>query len=73
MEIVNKKLDELIPYASNPRKNDDAVAAVANSIRGAQWPRKMNYNDGADWWLRRNAKKYGLKYSRTKTVEGGLR
>lgn len=33
MEIVNKKLDELIPYASNPRKNDDAVAAVANSIK----------------------------------------
>ena len=33
MEIVNKKLTELIPYKNNPRKNDEAVKYVANSIR----------------------------------------
>lgn len=33
MEIVNKKLSEIKPYEKNPRKNDDAVKYVANSIR----------------------------------------
>lgn len=33
MEIVNKKLSELIPYENNPRKNDKSVDKVANSIK----------------------------------------
>lgn len=33
MEIVTKKLTDLIPYEKNPRKNDEAVKYVANSIR----------------------------------------
>lgn len=33
MEIVNKKIDELIPYEKNPRLNDEAVQYVANSIK----------------------------------------
>lgn len=33
MQIVEMKIDELIPYANNPRNNDDAVDFVANSIR----------------------------------------
>lgn len=33
MEIVNKKIDELTPYANNPRFNDDAVEYVAKSIK----------------------------------------
>lgn len=33
MEIVNKKIDEIIPYEKNPRKNDNAVEFVANSIK----------------------------------------
>ena len=33
IEIVYKKVDELIPYENNPRKNDEAVEAVANSIK----------------------------------------
>ena len=32
MEIVNKKVSELIPYENNPRKNDEAVDYVAKSI-----------------------------------------
>lgn len=32
MEIITKKIDELIPYEKNPRKNDEAVDYVANSI-----------------------------------------
>ena len=33
MQIISKKLSELHPYANNPRKNDQAVDAVANSIK----------------------------------------
>lgn len=33
MEIITKKIDELIPYVNNPRYNDDAVEYVANSIK----------------------------------------
>lgn len=33
MKIVNKNIDELIPYENNPRKNDNAVDYVANSIK----------------------------------------
>lgn len=32
MQIVEKKLQEIKPYEKNPRKNDGAVDAVANSI-----------------------------------------
>ena len=33
MEIVMKKVDELIPYVNNPRHNDHAVDTVASSIK----------------------------------------
>lgn len=33
MEIITKKIGEIIPYKNNPRKNDDAVEYVANSIK----------------------------------------
>lgn len=32
MQIVNKKINELIPYEKNPRRNDEAVKYVAKSI-----------------------------------------
>ena len=33
MEIINKKIDEVIPYENNPRKNDESVDYVARSIK----------------------------------------
>ncbi len=33
MEIVYKKIEDLKPYANNPRFNDDAVEYVKNSIK----------------------------------------
>ena len=32
MEIINRKIDEIIPYENNPRNNDEAVDYVAKSI-----------------------------------------
>jgi len=33
MEVVNKNIMEIYPYEKNPRKNDEAVKYVANSIK----------------------------------------
>lgn len=33
MEIIIKSIEEIIPYENNPRDNDDAVPAVANSLK----------------------------------------
>lgn len=33
MKIIDKKLNELIPYEKNPRKNDEAVKYVMKSIK----------------------------------------
>lgn len=33
MEIIYKKVADLIPYAGNPRKNDHAVAPAAAIIK----------------------------------------
>ena len=33
MDIINKKISDIKPYEKNPRKNDEAVEYVANSIR----------------------------------------
>lgn len=33
MEIINKRVDELVPYENNPRFNDDSVKYVKESIK----------------------------------------
>ena len=33
MQIINKKIEEIKPYERNPRKNDEAVKYVAESIK----------------------------------------
>ena len=38
MKVEERKLTELKPYENNPRHNDNAVDAVANSI-------KVSYNN----------------------------
>ena len=37
MEIIEKKIKDITPYEKNPRKNDEAVDAVANSIKEFGW------------------------------------
>lgn len=34
----------------------------------AKWPTKYDYNKGADWWLKKNQRTYGYKYSSTKLI-----
>jgi len=37
LKIVEKRLDEIRPYENNPRRNDEAVQYVAESIRQFGW------------------------------------
>ncbi len=37
MQVVAKSIDDIKPYENNPRNNDDAVDAVANSIKRFGW------------------------------------
>ena len=47
MQIYDKRLDEIKPYENNPRHNDNAVDAVANSI-------KVSYNNSVKVRASRN-------------------
>lgn len=46
MKVENWKIEDVIPYENNPRKNDEAVEYVANSIRefGFQQPIVVDSN-----------------------------
>lgn len=65
MQTIEKKVGDLIPYRNNPRKNDAAVPAVANSIRefGFNVPIVIDKNNiivaGHTRW--KAAKRLGLK------------
>lgn len=65
MEIVNKKIEDLKPYENNPRKNDDAVDYVANSIKefGFKIPIVIDKNNTivAGHTRYKASKKLGLK------------
>lgn len=37
MKVENKSIDSIKPYENNPRDNDDAINAVANSIHEFGW------------------------------------
>jgi len=37
MEVKNVDIDSIKPYKNNPRNNDDAVDATANSIKEFGW------------------------------------
>lgn len=59
---VNKNRMRYTITKSKNFKSNEFVKAVNK----AQWPKNLSYDDGADWWLRRNAKTYGYKYSAKK-------
>lgn len=74
MEIVNKKLEELKPYEKNPRRNDEAVKYVANSIRefGFRIPIVIDQNNTivAGHTRYKAAQELGLKEIPTVVADG---
>ena len=66
MKLEAKPIDEIKPYENNPRDNDDAVDATANSIKQFGWQQPIVVdNDGvivAGHTRYKAAKKLGLKH-----------
>ena len=46
MKLQKLKLSEIVPYENNPRKNDDAVNAVAESIRQCSYITPIIVDEG---------------------------
>lgn len=65
MKVEAKSIDEIKPYENNPRDNDDAVDAVANSIKEFGWQQPIVVdNEGviiAGHTRYKAAQKLGLK------------
>lgn len=43
--------------------NNFKTKQFVSAVKNAKWPSKMSYDEGADWWLKRNAKKLGYSYT----------
>ncbi|WP_297953088.1 ParB N-terminal domain-containing protein [uncultured Lactobacillus sp.] len=65
MKVEAKSIDDIKPYENNPRDNDDAVDAVANSIKEFGWQQPIVVDIGgviiAGHTRYKAAKKLGLK------------
>lgn len=65
MQVEAKSIDEIKPYENNPRDNDDAVDAVANSIKEFGWQQPIVVDIGgviiAGHTRYKAAQKLGLK------------
>lgn len=65
MNIINVSIDQIKPYENNPRNNDDAVDAVANSIKEFGWQQPIVVDNGgviiAGHTRYKAAKKLGYK------------
>lgn len=46
MEVINTPIEKIKPYENNPRDNDDAVNAVANSIKEFGWQQPIVVDTG---------------------------
>ncbi|WP_072682816.1 hypothetical protein [Holdemania sp. Marseille-P2844] len=53
-------------YTISKKKGFDSKAFI-KGVSTAKWPKHLSYDDGADWWLRKNAKKYGYSYTARKS------
>lgn len=60
----NVKKDRM-RYTITKTKNFKSKEFI-KGVNKAQWPANLSYDKGADWWLRKNAKTYGYKYSAKK-------
>lgn len=45
------------------KNNNFKAKEFIKAVRNAKWPKKYDYDKGADWWLKRNQRTYGYKYS----------
>lgn len=68
----------IIATSSNPkvkstyhiRKNENfKPKAFVKAVRNAKWPKTLSYDQGADWWLKKNQRAFGYKYSSKNIID----
>ena len=69
----------VIATSSNPsnrgktyhfQKNQNFKAKeFVKALRKAEWPEKLGYDKGADWWLKKNQRAFGYKYSSKNIID----
>lgn len=71
LNVASTKAKSIIATSSNAntkgiytftKTNKFNAKDFIKAVKKAQWPEEYDYNKGADWWLRKNQKKYGYKY-----------
>ena len=77
LTTAETKAKGVIATSSNPsikktyhfQKNDGFRAKeFIKAVNKAQWPKNLDYDKGADWWLKKNQRAYGYKYSSSKLI-----
>ena len=67
--VVATSSDPKIRKTYHFQKNQNFKAKeFVKAVNKAKWPTKYDYNKGADWWLKKNQRTYGYKYSSTKLI-----
>lgn len=70
--FANTKVSSIVATSSNKStkgtyqisKTDKFKAKeFSKAVDKAKWPSDLDYNKGADWWLKKNQKNYGYKYT----------
>lgn len=59
-------IDKVKTYSITREKRFNEKGFI-KAMKSAQWPKRLTYGEGADWWLKRNAKRYGYTYTRYNT------
>lgn len=72
--FANSKLKSIVATSSSPTtKGTYQITKTSHfkakefdkAISKAKWPTHMDYNTGASWWLKKNAKTYGYKFKQS--------
>lgn len=64
--VIATSSDAKIKKTYHFQKNQNFKAKeFVKAVNKAKWPKKYDYDKGADWWLRRNQRTYGYKYKST--------
>lgn len=77
--VATTKARGIIAMSSNSKNSGRAYHFQKNqnfkakefvkAMNNAKWPTKYDYDKGADWWLKKNQRAFGYKYSSKKLID----
>lgn len=68
--IIATSSNSKIKSTYHIRKNENfKPKAFIKAVRNAKWPVEYDYSKGADWWLKKNQRAFGYKYSSKNIID----